>query len=310
VYAAYHRAASAGGKPVVVLAHTVKGWTLGEGFEGSNVTHQKKKLEKNELRAFRDLVHLPVPDDKLDDAPFYHPGMNSPEVEYLLERRRALGGAMPKRRGTVQVRLEPPRSELFDEFYQGMEKGEASTTMVFARLLSKLLRDKQIGKRIVPIIPDEARTFGLDALFSQVGIYSAVGQLYEPVDKGKLLYYRESKDGQVLEEGITEAGSVASFIAAATSYSTTGQPMIRSHFYSMFSYQRTGDLMWAASDAMSRGFVLSATAGRTTLNGEGLQHEDRAVAPLQLRAQLRDLRRGASLTSSPQSSKAGSSACS
>jgi pyruvate dehydrogenase E1 component len=275
MYAAYHRAASGGGRPTVVLAHTVKGWTLGEGFEGSNVTHQKKKLEKNELRAFRDLVHLPVPDDKLDDAPFYHPGMNSPEVEYLIERRRVLGGAMPKRRSMVQVRLEPPRSELFEEFYQGMEKGEASTTMVFARLLSKLLRDKNIGKRIVPIIPDEARTFGLDALFSQVGIYSAVGQLYEPVDKGKLLFYRESKDGQVLEEGITEAGSMASFIAAATSYSTTGQPMIPFYiFYSMFGFQRTGDLMWAAGDAMARGFVLGATAGRTTLNGEGLQHED------------------------------------
>jgi pyruvate dehydrogenase E1 component len=275
MYAAYERATRGDGKPVVVLAHTVKGWTLGEGFEGSNVTHQKKKLEKNELRAFRDLIHLPVPDDKLDDAPFYHPGMNSPEVEYMLERRRALGGAIPKRRNMVQVRLDPPRSELFDEFYQGMEKGEASTTMVFARLLSKLLRDKAIGKRIVPIIPDEARTFGLDALFSQVGIYSAVGQLYEPVDKGKLLFYRESKDGQVLEEGITEAGSMASFIAAATSYSTTGQPMIPFYiFYSMFGFQRTGDLMWAAGDAMARGFVLGATAGRTTLNGEGLQHED------------------------------------
>jgi pyruvate dehydrogenase E1 component len=275
MFAAYHRAVNTPGRPVVVLAHTVKGWTLGEGFEGSNVTHQKKKLEKGELKAFRDLLHLPVPDEKLDDAPFYHPGMKSPEVEYLIERRRALGGALPKRRGLSQVELDLPKPDLYDEFYQGMEKGEASTTMVFARLLSKLLRDKGIGKRIVPIIPDEARTFGLDALFSQVGIYSAVGQLYEPVDKGKLLYYRESKDGQVLEEGITEAGSMASFIAAATSYSTTGQPMIPFYiFYSMFGFQRTGDLMWAAGDAMARGFVLGATAGRTTLNGEGLQHED------------------------------------
>jgi pyruvate dehydrogenase E1 component len=275
MFAAYHRAVSTHGRPVVVLAHTVKGWTLGEGFEGSNVTHQKKKLEKNELRAFRDLLHLPVPDDKLDETPFYHPGMKSPEVEYLIERRRALGGALPKRRGVTQVKLDLPKADLYEEFYQGMEKGEASTTMVFARLLSKLLRDKNVGKRIVPIIPDEARTFGLDALFSQVGIYSAVGQLYEPVDKGKLLYYRESKDGQVLEEGITEAGSMASFIAAATSYSTTGQPMIPFYiFYSMFGFQRTGDLMWAAGDAMARGFVLGATAGRTTLNGEGLQHED------------------------------------
>jgi pyruvate dehydrogenase E1 component len=275
MHAAYHRATHTTGRPTVVLAHTVKGWTLGEGFEGSNVTHQKKKLEKSELKAFRDLLHLPVADDKLDDAPFYHPGMKSPEVEYLIERRRALGGAIPKRRGMTQVKLDLPKPDLYEEFYQGMEKGEASTTMVFARLLSKLLRDKSIGKRIVPIIPDEARTFGLDALFSQVGIYSAVGQLYEPVDKGKLLYYRESKDGQVLEEGITEAGSVASFIAAATSYSTTGQPMIPFYiFYSMFGFQRTGDLLWAAGDAMARGFVLGATAGRTTLNGEGLQHED------------------------------------
>jgi pyruvate dehydrogenase E1 component len=275
MYAAYHRAVNTPGQPVVVLAHTVKGWTLGEGFEGSNVTHQKKKLEKNELKAFRDLLHLPVPDEKLDESPFYHPGMDSPEVEYLLERRNALGGAIPKRRGHSQIKLDLPAQGLYDEFYQGMEKGEASTTMVFARLLSKLLRDKGIGKRIVPIIPDEARTFGMDALFSQVGIYSSVGQLYEPVDKGKLLYYRESKDGQVLEEGITEAGSMASFIAAATSYTAQGQPMIPFYiFYSMFGFQRTGDLMWAAGDAMARGFLLGATAGRTTLNGEGLQHED------------------------------------
>jgi pyruvate dehydrogenase E1 component len=275
VYAAYHRATQFGGRPTAILAHTVKGWTLGEGFEGSNVTHQKKKLELEELKAFRDLLELPVPDDQLKEAPFYHPGMDSPEVEYMLERRRALGGHVPTRRTHVPVKLELPSSEVYDEFYAGMEKGEASTTMVFARLLSKLLRDKRIGKRVVPIIPDEARTFGMDALFSQVGIYSAVGQLYEPVDKGKLLYYRESQDGQVLEEGITEAGSVASFIAAATSYAVHGEPMIPFYiFYSMFGFQRTGDLLWAAGDAQARGFVLGGTAGRTTLNGEGLQHED------------------------------------
>jgi len=275
LYAAYRRAVENRGRPTVILAHTVKGWTLGESFEGSNVTHQKKKLEKDEIRAFRDVLHLPVPDSKLEEAPFYHPGMSSPEVEYLLERRRALGGSIPKRRGHAQVKVELPDAELFDEFKQGTGEGEASTTMAFARMLSKLLRDKRLGRRVVPIVPDEARTFGMDALFSQVGIYSSLGQLYEPVDKGKLLYYRESKDGQVLEEGITEAGSSASFIAAGTSYSTFGQPMIPFYiFYSMFGFQRTGDLFWAAGDSMARGFILGATAGRTTLNGEGLQHQD------------------------------------
>ena len=275
VYAAYRRAIENKGRPTVILAHTVKGWTLGESFEGSNVTHQKKKLEKGELRVFRDALHLPVPDAKLDEAPFYHPGSKSPEVEYLLERRRALGGSIPKRRVAAQVKVELPSQELFDEFKQGTGDGEASTTMAFARMLSKLLRDKRLGRRVVPIVPDEARTFGMDALFSQVGIYSSQGQLYEPVDKGKLLYYRESKDGQVLEEGITEAGSTASFIAAGTAYSNFGQPMIPFYiFYSMFGFQRTGDLFWAAGDSMARGFVLGATAGRTTLNGEGLQHQD------------------------------------
>jgi pyruvate dehydrogenase E1 component len=275
VYAGYKKATERNGRPSVVLAHTVKGWRLGEGFEGANVTHQKKKMDKSEIKTFRDILELPIPDDKLDDPPFYHPGMDSPEVEYLLERRRALGGLVPKRRASAQVKLEIPGDDLFGEFYQGMAKGEASTTMVFSRMLAKLIRDKRIGKRVVPIVPDEARTFGMDALFSQVGIYSHVGQLYEPIDKGKLLYYREAKDGQVLEEGITEAGSMASFIAAATSYSTHGQPLIPFYiFYSMFGFQRTGDQLWAAGDSLARGFVLGATAGRTTLNGEGLQHED------------------------------------
>ncbi len=275
MYAAYERATQPSGLPTVVLAHTVKGWTLGESFEGSNVTHQKKKMEGEELRKFRDVLHLPVPDEKLEEAPYYHPGSGSPEVEYLLERRHALGGLIPKRRDRIQVPLELPPSEVFKEFWEGTGKGEASTTMAFARMLSKLLRDKRVGPRIVPIIPDEARTFGMDALFSQVGIYSSKGQLYEPVDKGKLLYYRESKDGQVLEEGITEAGSMASFIAAGTSYAAQGEPMIPFYiFYSMFGFQRTGDLCWAAGDAMARGFLLGATAGRTTLNGEGLQHQD------------------------------------
>jgi pyruvate dehydrogenase E1 component len=275
LYAAYKAAVEFEGKPTAILAHTVKGWTLGEGFEGVNVTHQKKKLEGLELKRFRDVLELPVPDDKIADAPFYHPGPSSEEVEYMIERRRALGGPLPKRRAQTQVSLDLPKEDLYAEFHGGMKAGEASTTMVFTRLLSKLLRDKAIGRRIVPIIPDEGRTFGMDALFAQVGIYSSQGQLYEPVDKGMLIYYRESKDGQVLEEGITEAGSMASFIAAGTSYSVHGQPMIPFYaFYSMFGFQRTGDQIWAAGDSMARGFLLGATAGRTTLNGEGLQHED------------------------------------
>ncbi len=277
VYAAYHRAQQLAGqgRPVVILAHTVKGWLLGGGFEGSNVTHSRKKFESAELAKFRDIVGVPVEDKDLADPPYYHPGENSLEVKYLKERRRELGGPLPERRVQVDVPLEFPGSELYAEFYKGMEKGEASTTMVFSRLISVLIRDKKIGKRVVPIVPDEARTFGMEGLFSQVGIYAVQGQLYEPIDKGKLIYYRETKDGQVLEEGITEAGSMASFISAATSYSSHGQPMIPFYiFYSMFGFQRTGDQLWAAGDQMARGFVLGATAGRTTLNGEGLQHED------------------------------------
>jgi len=277
LYAAYNRAMElrGQGRPVAILCHTVKGWTLGEGFEGAMTAHQKKKMGTEELRTFRDKLQLPISDDKLKEAPFYHPGMDSPEVEYLLERRRQLGGLMPARRTKMAVPLELPADKIYREFESGMAKGEASTTMVFARLLAKLIRDKKIGKRIVPIIPDEARTFGMDALFSQVGIYSAKGQLYEPIDKGNLLYYKEAKSGQVLEEGITEAGATASFSAAATSYSVFGETMIPFYiFYSMFGFQRVGDQIWAAGDMLSRGFLLGATAGRTTLNGEGLQHED------------------------------------
>ncbi|MEB2312101.1 MAG: pyruvate dehydrogenase (acetyl-transferring), homodimeric type [Sorangiineae bacterium] len=275
IYAAYSQAIATKGRPTAILAHSVKGWTLGRHIAGANVTHQKKKLDHDELRAFRDTLELPVPDDKLEEAPFYHPGKDSPEVAYLLERRHALGGVIPTRRTQVSVPLEAPVASLYEEFYEGMKKGEASTTMVFARLLSKLIRDPTIGPRVVPIIPDEARTFGLDALFSQVGIYSSHGQLYEPVDKGKLLYYRETKDGQVLEEGITEAGAMASFIAAATAYSNRDLQMVPFFiYYSMFGFHRAGDLMWAAGDIKARGFLLGGTAGRTTLNGEGLQHQD------------------------------------
>jgi pyruvate dehydrogenase E1 component len=275
LYAAYKAAVEHEGRPTAILAHTVKGWTLGEGFAGVNVTHQKKKMGTEELQAFRDVLELPVPDSQLAEAPFYHPGKDSEEAQYVRERRRALGGFLPTRRSRVSVPVEVPDRSLYVEFEQGMKAGEASTTMVFSRLLSKLLRDKNLGRRIVPIIPDEARTFGLDALFSQVGIYSSQGQLYEPVDKGRLLYYRESRDGQVLEEGITEAGSVASFIAASTSYAVHGEPMVPFYiFYSMFGFQRTGDQLWSAGDSMSRGFLLGGTAGRTTLAGEGLQHAD------------------------------------
>jgi pyruvate dehydrogenase E1 component len=275
LYAAYDAAVHTKGRPTAILCHTVKGWTLGESIAGANITHQKKQLDVEELRKFRDELELPITDSKLEDAPFFHPGMDSEEVQYMLERRRALGGSIPSRSSKVQVQLDIPGDDLYAEFMTGSAKGEASTTMVFARLLSKLIRDKNIGRRVVPIVPDEARTFGMDALFSQVGIYSAVGQLYEPVDKGRVLYYRESKDGQVLEEGITEAGSMASFMAASTTYAAHGEPMIPFYiFYSMFGFQRTGDQMWACGDAMGRGFLLGATAGRTTLNGEGLQHED------------------------------------
>ncbi len=274
IYAAYDRAARHQGQPTVILAHTVKGWTLGEGFEGVNVTHQKKKLGVEELRQFRDLLELPMRDEELEEAPLYHPGANSPEIRYMLERRKVLGGPLPRRR-TVTVPLEMPKSDIYEEFHAGSTKAEASTTMVFARLFAKLLRDPKIGRRIVPIIPDEARTFGMDALFSMVGIYSSVGQLYEPPDKGKVLFYRESKDGQVLEEGINEAGSMASFMAAGTAYAAHGEPMIPFYiFYSMFGFQRVGDQIWAAGDAMAKGFLLGATAGRTTLQGEGLQHDD------------------------------------
>ncbi len=276
VYAAYRAAVEHKGRPTVVLAQTVKGFSLGEGFEAKNVTHQMKKLSRDDLARFRDRLRLPISDRQLDNPPYYHPGEASDEVAYLRERRRALGGPLPRRIATFTVRFKAPRGDLYDEFFEGTKNpGGVSTTMAFVRLLTKLIKDPGIGKRIVPIIPDEARTFGMEPLFRQVGIYAAQGQLYEPVDKGQLLYYRESPDGQVLEEGITEAGSMASFFAAGTSYATHGEPMLPFYiFYSMFGFQRIGDLAWAFADARGRGFLLGATAGRTTLNGEGLQHQD------------------------------------
>ena len=273
VYAAYKSATELTGAPTVILAHTVKGWTLGTGVEARNITHQAKKLSEAELRIFRDRLELPIPDAKLKDAPYYHPGPDSEEVQYLRERRKALGGSLPKRvvRGPV---LPIPAATIDQEFASGSDT-PVSTTMVFTRVLRNLIRDKELGSRIVPIIPDEARTFGMDPLFKEVGIYAQLGQRYEPVDSDLVLSYREAKDGQVLEEGITEAGSMASLQAAATSYATHGYPVIPFYiFYSMFGFQRTGDQIWALADARGRGFMMGATAGRTTLTGEGLQHDD------------------------------------
>jgi pyruvate dehydrogenase E1 component len=273
LYAAYKAATEYRGAPTVILAKTVKGWTLGAGVEARNITHQAKKLSEAELKVFRDRLELPIPDAKLKDAPYYHPGPDSEEVQYLNERRRALGGPLPKRVVRAQP-LPAPKPEVDAEFPAG-SKSAVSTTMVFTRLLRNLMRDPELGDRIVPIIPDEARTFGMDPLFKEVGIYAALGQRYEPVDSDLLLSYREATDGQVLEEGITEAGSMASFMAAGTAYSTHGFATIPFYiFYSMFGFQRTGDQAWAFADARGRGFMLGATAGRTTLTGEGLQHDD------------------------------------
>jgi pyruvate dehydrogenase E1 component len=274
VYAAYKAAVDHRGSPSVILAKTIKGYGLGESGEGRNITHQQKKMNEDELREFRNRFGIPISDDQVAGVPFYRPPADSPEIEYMLARRKELGGFVPSR--TVRVKpLATPKHELFDELFKGTGDREASTTMAFARLLAKLLRDLEIGKLIVPIIPDEARTFGMEALFRQCGIYAHMGQLYEPVDSETLLYYREARDGQILEEGITEAGSMASFIAAGTAYATHGINAIPFFiFYSMFGLQRIGDLIWAAADMRTRGFLCGGTAGRTTLNGEGLQHED------------------------------------
>ncbi|HEX2140843.1 MAG TPA: pyruvate dehydrogenase (acetyl-transferring), homodimeric type [Candidatus Limnocylindria bacterium] len=273
VYAAYAAAVEHSGAPVVILAKTVKGWTLGPGIEGRNVTHQAKKLTLDELKVFRDRLELDIPDDRLKDAPYYHPGPDSPEIQYMLERRKQLGGPVP-RRVVVPKPLPAPKDSVFNEFFAGSDRA-ASTTMAFSRLMRNLVRDPGIGKRIVPIIPDEARTFGMDPLFKEVGIYNPLGQRYTAVDKELLLSYLESETGQLLEEGITEAGAMSSFQAAATAYATWAEPMVPFYtFYSMFGMQRTGDQVWATGDARGRGFMMGATAGRTTLTGEGLQHDD------------------------------------
>ncbi|HTL69885.1 MAG TPA: pyruvate dehydrogenase (acetyl-transferring), homodimeric type, partial [Candidatus Eisenbacteria bacterium] len=273
VYAAYKAAMEHKGQPTVILAKTIKGYGLGEAGEGRNVTHQQKKLNEKELREFRARFNVPISDEEIADTPFYRPPQDSPEMKYLLERRKALGGFVPSRR-VKPVALELPDAGYYEEFWKGSD-AEVSTTMAFVRILTKLLRHPKIGRQVVPIIPDEARTFGMDALFRQIGIYSPKGQLYEPVDRETLLYYQEAKDGQILEEGINEAGSMASFIAAGTSYANIGVPMIPFYiYYSMFGFQRVGDLMWLAGDIRAKGFLLGGTAGRTTLNGEGLQHQD------------------------------------
>jgi len=275
IYAAYTAAVTHQGRPTVILAKTVKGWTLGTGAEARNITHQKKKLDLEELKKFRDTLELSISDKKISEASFFHPGPDSPEVRYLLERRNKLGGCIPKRIVRAKA-LPPPAPKVFAEFDGGTSDSQAvSTTMVFGKLLRNLIRDPQYGKLVVPIIPDEARTFGLEVLFREVGIYQPFGQKYEPVDSKLVLSYTEKPDGQLLEEGITEAGSMASCTAAGTAYATHGVATIPFYiFYSMFGFQRTMDQIWAFGDARGRGFLLGATAGRTTLNGEGLQHED------------------------------------
>ena len=274
VYNAYHEAVNHKGRPTVILARTIKGYGLGEAGEGKNITHQQKKMNEADLRMFRERFGVPIPDDRIADAPFYRPDDKSPEIRYMLERRASLGGFAPRRVVSAPA-IDPPMAGIWDEFYTGTDGRKASTTMVFVRMLGKMLRDPDIGKLVVPIVPDEARTFGMEALFKQVGIYSSIGQLYEPVDMATLLYYKEAKNGQILEEGITEAGSISSFIAAGTAYATYGINTIPFFiFYSMFGFQRVGDFIWAAADARCRGFLLGGTAGRTTLAGEGLQHQD------------------------------------
>ena len=274
VYAAYAEAAKHTGGPTVILAKTVKGYGMGEAGEGQNVTHQQKKMGEDALKAFRDRFDIPISDDEIADAPFYRPPEDSPEIRYMRERRERLGGYLPQRRRKAAP-CEVPDLSAFDALLKGSGEREMSTTMAFVRILTVLTRDRNVGRFIVPIVPDEARTFGMEGLFRQLGIYSDKGQLYVPQDADQLMFYREARDGQILEEGITEAGAVSSWIAAATAYSNHGVNMIPFYiFYSMFGFQRIGDLAWAAGDMQARGFLVGGTAGRTTLAGEGLQHDD------------------------------------
>ncbi|MBJ6982202.1 pyruvate dehydrogenase (acetyl-transferring), homodimeric type [Luteimonas sp. MC1572] len=277
VYAAYRNAVETKGQPTVILAKTVKGYGMGSAGEALNPTHQTKKLDDDAVRAFRDRFKIPVGDDQLKDGavPFYHPGEKSEEVQYMLERRAALGGHLPQRRRKSTQTLVAPKVEVFERLLKDTGEREISTTMAFVQSLAIILRDKEVGPRVVPIVCDEARTFGMEGLFRQIGIYAPDGQKYKPVDRDQLMYYREDATGQVLQEGISEAGAFASWMASATSYSTNDLPMLPFYiYYSMFGFQRIGDAAWQAADMRARGFLLGATAGRTTLNGEGLQHED------------------------------------
>lgn len=275
LHTAFHHAVNHKGQPTVILVKTVKGFGLGSSGAGQNSTHQKKKLDTKTILELKDQWQIPISDKDLEKTiPFYKPDKNSPEISYLLEKRKQLGGFVPSRRSLTPA-LTAPDAKLFDEFFEGTGEREVSTTMALVRVISKLLKDKNVKDRMVPIVPDEARTFGMEALFGQIGIYSAKGQLYEPVDRKSLLYYKEAKDGQLLEEGISEAGAMSSFIAAGTAHSTHNFPMIPFYlYYSMFGFQRIGDLAWSAADQGCRGFLVGATAGRTTLAGEGLQHQD------------------------------------
>ncbi|MEO6968363.1 MAG: pyruvate dehydrogenase (acetyl-transferring), homodimeric type [Rhodanobacteraceae bacterium] len=280
VYAAYHAAANTTGMPTVILAKTVKGYGMGEAGESQNISHQAKKMHEEAIRVFRDRFNIPVDDDKLqgeeiDSVPYFHPGKDSPEVKYMLERRKQLGGFLPQRRRKSSKSLPAPELKAFEQITKGTGEREISTTMALVRGMNLLLRDKQIGPRLVPIVADEARTFGMEGMFRQIGIYAPFGQKYKPQDSDQLLYYREDEKGQVLQEGISEAGGLSAWIAAATSYSVSDLPMLPFFiFYSMFGFQRVGDLCWAAGDSRARGFLIGGTSGRTTLNGEGLQHED------------------------------------
>ena len=274
VYAAYAAAAAHKGQPSVVLAKTVKGYGMGDAGEGQNITHQQKSMDIESLKTFRSRFDLPISDKEVEDLSFYKPADDSPEIQYMMERRKELGGFLPARRQKSKA-LKIPDISAFDNVINSSGEREISTTMAFVRILSTLVRDKELGKYVVPIVPDEARTFGMEGMFRQLGIYSSMGQLYEPQDSDQVMFYKEQKDGQILEEGINEAGSFSSWIASATSYSNSNIQTIPFYiFYSMFGFQRIGDLAWAAGDSRSRGFLLGATAGRTTLNGEGLQHED------------------------------------
>ncbi len=274
IYAAYASAVKHKGQPTVIIAKTVKGYGMGASGEGQNITHQQKKMGQNDIRSFRDRFNLPISDEQLTDVPFYKPADDSPEIKYLHERRQALGGYLPVRNKSATP-IEIPDLSAFDAMLQGSGDREMSTTTAFVRMLSILIKDKKMGKYVVPIVPDEARTFGMEGLFRQIGIYSSQGQLYEPQDADQVMYYREDKKGQIIEEGICEAGAMSSWIAAATAYSTHAVNMVPFYvFYSMFGFQRIGDLAWAAGDMRARGFLIGGTAGRTTLAGEGLQHQD------------------------------------